>query len=101
MPNATVTVLASFNTHLLEWFISHYTHGEQKNPSGTTWLCLETTDGEKLPSAVERSSQVWNKWGLIWQAAHVTPTGHVGAEVSGLPFHWRPPEASSEGSTAH
>lgn len=38
--------------------------------------------------------------GLAWQAP-VAPPEHAGAEVSRLPFHWRPPEASSEGRTAN
>lgn len=49
-------------------FIPHYRQGEQKNPSGTAQLCLETTDGEELPCAVQRSSQMWNKWG--WYGRH-------------------------------
>lgn len=52
-------------------FIPHYRQGEQKNPSGTTRLCLETTDGEKLPCSVERSSQMWKKWG--WYERHTWP----------------------------
>lgn len=38
--------------------------------------------------------------GLTWQAP-VAPPEHAGAEVSRLPFRWRPPEASSEGRTAN
>lgn len=77
-------------THI-SWsgFIPHYTQGEQKKSQwnysvmlGDNWwgriaLCCreELTDVEQV--------------GLAWQA-HLTPTEHVGTEVSGLPFHCSP-----------
>lgn len=37
---------------------------------------------------------------LMWQAS-LAPAEHMEAKVSGLPFHWRPPEVSSERRTAY
>lgn len=100
MPNATVPVLATSNTHLLEWLHSIW-HTRRTTESQWNYsVMLGDNWWRRLPLCCREELTEVEQVGLTWQA-QVTPTEHVGTEVSGLPFHWRPPAASSEGSTAH